>query len=159
MALTTLGIIGILTAAAGTAVSAYGSIQQGKIANQAAKYNAKVAENAAIAERQAAEYDASRLLERNRRVFSSQRAAFAKSGVTLSGSASDVMYDSKIQGELDVMTRLYQGSSAANKFVAQSAISRYQGKSALAGGRTQAGATLLTGAGQAMTTGVMLRNG
>jgi hypothetical protein len=53
------GHAALASAAAGTAVSTVGAIQQGKSAQNLANYNAQVAQNDAIAARQKAEFDAS----------------------------------------------------------------------------------------------------
>lgn len=145
----TLALIGIGLGAAGTGISAVGSIQQGKSAKAAGEFNARVAENDAMSARQQAEFDVERIRDVNRRISGSQAAAITKSGVKISGSSSDVMYDSSVQGELDVMSRLFQGRSIAEREYSRAKLSRFQGSQQKKASQFQAGASILTGAGQA----------
>lgn len=135
-----------LTALAGaSAIGAVGSIQaagaaraQGKAAQRAAMVEAQVS-------RQQGEAEAARIRDRNKRIASSQRVAFLKSGVTLDGTAGDVIYDSAIQGELDALNAEYRGQVGYFSSVNRGNMARAQGRSqAMAYGYQAAGGLLTT---------------
>lgn len=147
---------------AGTGVSAAGMILQGRAASASAKAQAKVDEaNARIAENNASlESEAvTRQLSSQRSGFSrligQQKSAVAKSGLTLSGSALDVMSDSELQNSL-MEQEIQRGGFArasgylqqSSDFRAQAAIGRAAGANARTGSYIGAGGTLISGAGQ-----------
>ena len=132
--------------AVATAVTAYGQYQAGKAQEAAYEYNAKVQEqNAKVAQDKAA-YEAERQAQRIRRLNATQRAAYAASGVQLSGTALDLMEDSTTQGEMDRLAILYGGDVEAANMRSEATLSRFQGKSAAAAGTSAAFGTLLGGA-------------
>lgn len=134
--------------AAGTAVSAYGQYQAGKARQQAANYNAAIAErNAEIAKDQA-DYEADRQASKLRRVVASQRVGYLANGVTVSGSAMDLLSDTVVQGELDRLAILYGGEVEAVNQYAEAARERMAGAAARRAGTIGAFGTLLSGAGQ-----------
>lgn len=118
--------VAIASAVASTAVGVVGAIAQGKAQSDAANYNAKVAENNAIAARQQQELNRQQSLEEARvaadqgarqaeRVRRSNRAAMASSlnnlmatGVTTSGSALDVLTDSSVVMETEALDAEYR---------------------------------------------------
>ena len=114
------------TMAVATAVTAYGQYQAGKA--------------------QEAAYEADKQAQRIRRLNATQRAAYAASGINLSGSALDVMEDSTTQGEMDRLAILYGGDVEAANARNEATLSRFQGKSAAAAGQSAAFGTLLGGA-------------
>lgn len=140
-------------AAAGTAVSVYSSVQQGQQTEKAANFNAKVAENNALASQQQAEFDVNRIRRKNVLLAGRQRAAAAKSGVELSGSVDDVMFDSSVQGELEAMAALYTGEVAANRERSGGQLSRMQGQNAKETSYYNAGGSILSGAGSSLKIG------
>ena len=139
-------------AVASTAASVIGSLQQGQSAKAAANYNARVAENNAIAARQAAAAEAARERDRALRLTGAQRAAYAKGGVTMSGSALDVIGDTAAQAELDALTILYGGEARARAAEADAAGQRYAGRQAQSASYAGAGSALLTGASRIYKT-------
>ena len=93
-----------------------------KLAALTAGYNATLADTDAwIAEQDAqsarstAAYNADRIRAHVARLSGTQRAAFAKSGVTLDGSAADVMYDTAMQGELEALVEKHAGALESRK--------------------------------------------
>lgn len=108
-ALTTLAVASLATAAVGTGVAVYGQMQQAKTAKKVGEYTAQTAEANAKATAEAAEYNAQlaevqalqtemdsrenirRKRLENSRYQKSQRARFAKAGVTEEGSPLEVM--------------------------------------------------------------------
>ena len=139
--------MGIETAlsAIGTVASVVGSFSQGQSAKAASRYNAQIAENNAIAARQAAAAEAARERDRTMRLLGAQRAAYGKGGVQMSGSALDVAGDTAAQAELDALTILYGGEARARASEADAASQRFQGNAAARASYFQAGSSLLTG--------------
>jgi hypothetical protein len=73
--------------------------------------NALVAEQDAQASRDNTRFRVNQLDRRNRRLAGAQRAAIAKSGVTIEGTPANVMFDSAMMGELDELATIHMGSS------------------------------------------------
>lgn len=130
-------IYGVAAAAAvaGTVVSVQAAKASAKAqedsaeyASDIAKYNAKVAENNALSAQQQAAYEADQIRRRNVQVLGRQRAMAAKAGVLISGSVADVIEDSSVQGELDVLTTLYSGAMQANYYKSQGTLSQSESK-------------------------------
>jgi hypothetical protein len=143
MGLETIALVGLVAAGA---IGAVGSIQaagaakaQGRAAQQAANIEASTAMQQANAE-------AAAVRDRNKRITASQRTAFLKSGVTLDGTAGDVIYDSAVQGELDALNVMYRGNVAATS-------ARNRGSMARAAGNAQSTGYMYQAAGGILTTG------
>jgi len=147
---TTLVVLAIVSAAVG----AYGAVSSGQAQHDAASFNAKVATNNAQAQAQQAQYEADRIRTRNRAMLGQARASFAKSGVSIEdGSASDVLMDSSIQGELDVAAAIYTGRVGAGASVSQARLYGMQGRNAQTSGYISAGSSILSGASSATRYG------
>lgn len=143
------GGFGTALQALGIVASAGGSVLGGIQANNVAQYNAKVAENNASAERQRASYEANLTRDRVRQVVGAQRAAGAASGLDItSGTPVAVLGDTAKAGELDVLSRLYSGESAATAYENDSRRFRAEGKSQRTAGFINAGTSLLSGFGK-----------
>lgn len=143
--------IGLALTAASTAMSVNGSIQ----ASAAAKAvgNANVAAdltNAQISEAQA-NAQATQIRANNARLAARQRVGFLSSGITLDGSAQDVMYDSSIQGELDALNTEYKGKIGAYSDLRQSNIDALDGSTRSTMYQDQAYSSVLSGAGSALS--------
>lgn len=130
---------------AGTAVSALGAITGATAAKAGGEYNAMVAENAAIATRQAAQYEEDRHRERVRSILSSQRAALGASGGGLEGSALEILGQTAADAELDALAIRYSGTVEAARETSRAAASRLEGRAARSAGYLRAGGSLLTG--------------
>jgi hypothetical protein len=118
--------VAIAASVASTAVGVVGAIAQGQAQARAAEYNAKVAENNAIAARQQQELNRQQALEEARaaadqgarqaeRIRRQNRAATAgqintllNSGATASGSALDVMTDTAVVMETEALDAQYR---------------------------------------------------
>lgn len=140
--------IGLALSAVGTGVAIKGGIDQAKASEEAGEFNAKVAENNAKAEQDRAQFEAQQIRKRNLVMLGKQKSAFAKSGVNLSGSALDVMFDSESQGELDVLAAVYGGNLGANYQRSRGQLARTAGQNAATAARYGAASTALTGLGQ-----------
>lgn len=148
MAEAAIAWIGLAISAVGAGVAVHGQIRQAEAAEDAADYNAAVAEQSAKAEQDKAQYEAQRIRKRNLLMLGKQKAAFAKSGVNISGSALDVIYDSELEGELDVLATLYSGSFGANYQRARGRLAKMEGRNAATVARYGAASTFLTGTGR-----------
>jgi hypothetical protein len=134
----------IITAAA-AAVSALGSIQQGRAAAAAANTNAAVASrNAGIAAQQA-KADAEAKQRQVDQMMGAARAAYGASGVTPEGSPLDVLSASASLGELDRQNVLYKGRLREIGFQDTAAIETSSASAALTRGMFNAGSALLKG--------------
>jgi hypothetical protein len=118
--------VAIAASVASTAVGVVGAIAQGQAQARAAEYNAKVAENNAIAARQQQELNRQQALEEARaaadqgarqaeRIRRQNRAASAgqintllNSGTATSGSALDVMTDTAVVMETEALDAQYR---------------------------------------------------
>jgi hypothetical protein len=149
IATSTIAAIAAIAAVAGTAVTVVGMQQQGQAQKKVANYNAKIAENAAISKRYEAEAQANKIRERAKRIRSTQITNYSKSGVTLSGSVNDVMYDSSLAAENDVLISLYEGKTASSNLHSQAALSRFEGKQAVINANYGSAGTLLSGVAEA----------
>lgn len=121
-------------AAAGAAVSAYGSIQQGKAAQKAGDYNAQ----AAILEGQSRENAQRAEAERS---MGRIRANIGKSGATTAGTPLMVLAESAANAEIDALNT----RSTASR---QSDVYRAGGDNARRQGNIMAGTSLLQAAGK-----------
>ena len=113
-------------------LNAQNALQYGEENAQAAlqqgEAQAQLAEKQALASRLQADAEAISIRRQNQRVQGTQRVSYLKSGVTLSGSAADVIYDSAIEGELDALNAQYRGRMASQYSRDQAAYSRDQAK-------------------------------
>lgn len=143
-----MGAAAIPLIVAGSTISAIGTYNQGKAAYQASIYNAGILEqNAQLAKQQASED------ERRQRVTAQKqlgniRAQYGASGVSLEGSAQDVLEESAANAELDALTIRYQGLAKSNAYLNEAKSQRYQGAQAFRAAKLSAAGTLLSGAGQ-----------
>lgn len=121
-------------AAAGSVVSAVGSMQQGKAAQQAGEYNAQ----SALIEGQSREAAQRAAAERN---MGTIRANIGKSGATGAGTPLMVLAESAANAEIDALNTRYTAQRQAGVYRAGGANARKQGN-------IMAGTSLLQGAGK-----------
>mgnify|MGYP000855960130 CR=1 FL=1 len=130
----------------GSAISAYGSLQQGEAGKAAADYNSQVAEENAVTARQQAKEQARRESISSEKLLGQMRAGYGASGVTMSGSAMDVLQESAANAELDRLTTLYAGDVKATAYKNESRLEKFKGNQAQTAGQIGAAAALLDGA-------------
>lgn len=119
-----------------SAVGAIGSIVQAQSASKAAKYNANVARNNAIAARDAAQEEARR----------SRRLSMKRMGTLRAyGASLDLLEDSAMQEELQALTIEHQGEVEAAGYSASANLNRARAKNERTAGYFGAAATLLRG--------------
>lgn len=136
----------IAIAAVGTAITAYSAYSQGQAQAAAQRYNARLAENQAVAARNAAQVEARQRMERYRRIQGANRATIGAAGLEEAGSPLLVMADNAAQAEMDVALVKYRGELGAMSFQDEARLRRFGGGVAGRSGAFGAGSTLLSGA-------------
>lgn len=139
---TTLAIIGLVSAAASAGGAVYSGVKQA----EAEEYNAKVRDQAALAAQDKAAYEEGIHRDKVKRLISSQRALYGKSGVDLAGSPLLTLEDTAGQGEIDALAIRHGGNVEAAQQRSAATLSRMQGKSTRNASYIQAGTSLLSGA-------------
>jgi hypothetical protein len=137
-----------ILAGAGGATSAMGSLLEGEAGKQAGEYNADVAlQNAQITRDQTKEaVRRQRIMAR--RSFGDIRASYGASGVSMDGSALDVLMDSVASAEMDSMSTAYAGEMKARGFENEAAMEKFKGKVAKKAGYFGAVSSTLRAGGQ-----------
>ncbi len=136
-------------AIAAAAVSAVGSISQGKAAKDAADFQAELGQRQAERERQIAERDAELFARKQSADRAGTRAVRAASGVTGEGSTllvDETLIDEALLGEETIRRG---GEAKASTLQAEASLARFRGRAARTAGFTKAGSTLLTAAAKA----------
>lgn len=115
-----------------------GQYEAGKAAQVQAKseavwreYNAQLAERETIEAREAAALEESKLRAGGERLKATQRARFAKAGVTFEGTPEDVFEETATELEFDARMIRRGGLIGAQRFTAEAGLERLIGKSAL----------------------------
>ena len=134
-----LGIASLLVSAGATVYSA----QERK---KTAAYTAKLAEEAGEESMAMAGIEAERHRDKIRRLKATQRASYAKSGVTMEGSPLEVLADTQAQADLQEMIIRHGGQVEANAYERKGMFARRAGRSAETAGYIGAGSSLLAGA-------------
>lgn len=112
---------------------------------QAAHFNAGLAQRDAAMTRDQAKADIA-LLEREKfRNIGAARAQYGASGVTLDGSPLDVLEQSAYNAELDKQTVLYKSEVEATGYTDSATLERMRGTNARREGNIRAGSAILTG--------------
>ena len=146
--------IAVGLAVAGTAVSLYGQNQASKAAEATGKYNAKLAENEAIAKEQQAHVESQQMQKDKERLAASQRAGFAKGGAVITeGTPLLLMAEQAGNAELDILNQQRNRAMEASGLRAEGAMSLYEGKQARKAGKIGMIGTTLSGAGSAFSAG------
>lgn len=150
----TAGTYAAAAVVAGAAITAYGAIQQGQQANAQAQYQATIMQQQADRERAVAAVNEEAYRKQQSRLMASRRAILGGSGVE-GGTGSPLMVseDMASQSELQALTIRNGGEASSTRLNEQAALSRYQGETAESGGYFRAGASLLSGAGNAYSVG------
>lgn len=144
-----MGATGIFTAVtsgaqiAGAGISAYGALQQSKLEQQGYEYNAALADLQAKEAVQAGEITQEEITSQEDYLKGEQEAAYAKSGVTMSGSPLDVMLQSATNFEFDKSIERYNTAVQVSRDQSQAQLDRFYGKQARSAGKVKALTTLL----------------
>ena len=134
----------------GTFIAAYGALKQGQAQQQAADFNASIAQqNAGVARQQAAEQAQQQDIVNKQRI-GSIIAAQGASGGDMSGSALDVVGNVAQQGKLATQQALYEGELSARGYSNTAAGQKFIGQQDASAGKWHAAGALIQGASQAM---------
>tara|TARA_R110002110_G_scaffold51636_3_gene151177 strand:+ start:118 stop:582 length:465 start_codon:yes stop_codon:yes gene_type:complete len=144
--------IGGIFELATTAVVAVGQLKEAKAEEKASKFNAGISRERAISSRRKAQFDANIEREDAVRRISAQKAAFGKSGVSLTGSPLLVMSEQARINDQDISAILFSGEIEAIAFDRAAELDDRRAKTAKEAGQFGVGSTLLTGAGSAFKT-------
>lgn len=131
-------------AAVSTVFQVSSVIQQGQAAQQQAEFNKQLAERNARIIEDKAKFDEARKREQSKRLLSSQRAAFAKSGVELEGSPGFVIEETAALEELDAQAIRFGGKVSAQGQRLKGAQAELEGEQAKIASRIDLGTTILT---------------
>lgn len=109
----------------------FGALQEGKSISQLYDHNADLT----LAQ---ADFNASQLETHGEYLMGTQKAMYAKAGVTMSGSPLDVMLESATNIELDKQIMRFNANSKAD-------MDKYYGKQAIIKSKFEAGSDLIKG--------------
>lgn len=128
-----------------TALSAVGSIMQGNQAAAAGEAQQRAYQASADAERVAAGYEATRVGERNRRAASAALTQVAGSGVSLTGSPTEVLADNAVQSQMDIDAIRFGSKIKQNNLILQGDLARMQGEQKQQAGYIGAATNVMSG--------------
>lgn len=141
--------LGAAMTAAGTALSAASFLQQGAAAKASSRYNAALYERNAQIAQQNAQFQEDRQRRLATQRMGANRAAIGASGVTMDGSALDILESNAAQEELDALMIRWNGANAAGDLMGNAGLQRAQGANAQMGSYIGAGSALLLGGSKA----------
>jgi len=129
---------------AGTAVSAFGSIQAGRQDKAMANYQAEQASADADAARAQAQLEAAKIRKAGQRQQSSARAAMAASGVDIgAGTAEIINKEISSSAEEDAINAIFNGNNYARQSAAKAQAYRISGSNSSKAGFIDAGSSAL----------------
>ena len=137
-----------IMAFASTAISAAGSVMGGMMAQSQAKAQALAQQRQASLEMSQGEYAAGRKQDEINAITGRQIAGTLESGVTLSGSPTDVITSTASEGALDTEAIRWGAKVKADTFNYEAQLSRMQGQNAMAGGIMSGVGSLVGGLGK-----------
>lgn len=144
--------------AAGSVMSAIGSLQQGQAAKAAADYNAAIStQNAAIARQSAADKARQADRETYLRLGSIRANQGASGGAAGEGSVLDVLGDVAAQSELERQHIIYSGELQARGFTNDATLETFSGEAKQSSSYWKAGSELLSGAANYITADAKLK--
>ncbi|HEV2186383.1 MAG TPA: hypothetical protein VGR70_04205 [Stellaceae bacterium] len=139
--------------AAGTAFSAFSSVNAGNQQASAYQFNQQVQQENASIVRQEAASQAAIDRQQTERTLGNVKAAYGAGGVDPNrGTPLDVMADQAMTGELTRQLDLYRGEVAATGDINQANLLGYEAQQARSAGENRAVATIFSGLGQAALT-------
>ena len=137
----------------GGAVTAYSQHEAGQAAKATANYNAKLAENEALAKEQQAHIESQQMQKQKERLIASQRAGFAKGGaVVTEGTPLLLMAEQAGTAELDILNQQRNRAMESTSLKSEASMQRYQGKQTARAANIQAAGTVLSTAGKGAST-------
>lgn len=112
---------------------------------QASYFNAAVAQQNAIAARQAAAVEAAQLARKNRAALETVRSRYLMSGIDLEGTPMMVLDENLRNMALDVDLTRHKGEVQATNYTNQAMMDTFQGQTAAAAASAQAEGSILGG--------------
>lgn len=146
-ALPSLSTLAGVAGLGGTALQAMSQRDAGNAAETVAKINAANATDEAKARAEAAKAETYKLSRQSNQMAGEQRAAFGASGFNVGGSPLEVMANTALEYERDILYSGYAGAVGANQAINQGNVALWQGKQQKKASLWGAGTTLLTGLG------------
>lgn len=134
--------------AIGTAVSAYGQYESMSQQEDMLNYNAEVAEAEAEQKRMETRERVNRTRKENDRFKSKQRAAFAKSGITSTGTPLELMSQTAADLELRALDTAYAGESQRQALLQNASVNKINADATGRAAPIAAASTILGGANQ-----------
>jgi len=123
-----MGFIAPILSVAGTAIQVYSKYQAASYEADMQKYNAQVAETQAQQKRMETRESIRRQRSEADRFKDTQRAAFAKAGITGTGTPLAVMSQTAADLELAALDTAYSGESQAQSLMQRAAVNRSNAK-------------------------------
>ena len=137
--------------AVGSLLGFKGNQAAAKAARQTAEYNAQVEENNAILLARKKVDEEANLRENAIRLAGMQRVATAASGVQMSGSPLQALFDTYVNTEIDALKIQYASDVEQTAAISNAALIRAEGRATANALKTQSYVSLLEG-GQKATT-------
>jgi len=142
-------MIAMIGSIGGTALSAFGQIQAGNAAEQAANANAQLITAEGQAKREAAKYEGLKLSRERVEMIDQQKATYGAAGIDISsGTPLDVMARTASEYERDIGYTGIKADQEMWKAQNEASIMKWKGKQAKYAGWLGAGSTLLSGFGK-----------
>ena len=131
----------------GGVLSAVGTLYSAAAQSAAYSAEAKAKQYEARATSEAGSYESGKQADRNARLTGQQITAAAASGVDISGSPSEVITDSRSEGEMDKQAIRYNYQFKSNLANYEAKIAKMNSRTAMTGGVIGAIAPLIKGVG------------
>lgn len=144
----TLAISAAAASVVGTAVQVAGTIQQGKAAEAAGKYNAALAEQDRQRDIQTADIASEDKRREDTRILAANRAALGTSGFELAGSPLESLQDMSLSMSLDERRVAQEGDVKSREGFIRSQSALAEGRNARIGSYYTAAGEGLSGLGQ-----------
>jgi hypothetical protein len=142
-----------------TGLQALGSIMQGNAAADAGEAQQAAYRAAAENERLASGYEATKVADKNRRAASAALTQVAGSGVTLTGSPTEVLADNAIQSQMDIDAIRFGSTIKQNNLLTQGDLAKMQGDQKQQAGYLGAATNVASGLTQLYTPRSAVRMG
>lgn len=128
----------------GTGVSAASSVMSGLQAGQAQRSQAKLQQQAAIAESRAAGEEMKQKEREQSRFRSRMLAKFAKAGVAMAGTPMDALMQTAIQQERDLINMRYNTQVRQERMISEANLLKSKARGSEFAGVVEGGAKLLS---------------
>jgi hypothetical protein len=140
-----IALAGVISSVAAAGVGVASSVAQSNAQQQAANYNAQVAQNNATAATQQATYANQLKQIQLEQTIGKETAAAGASGIE-GGSVNDVEYNSLVMGKLDQQATTYEGQIGATRNLDEAGLDSLQGANAATSGNLSALGAVVGGA-------------